>query len=359
MAYGEASNAVLNNEASAIQSDEMDDQFVREYMAAVGPGGDFEGFLVDWDMSEEDVIDYLESNPQILPEGYEPHYEGDVGETDGDDRDSGEGSPGWEPEEVGNPLFGSGDSANLTDEQKDEIANNMMGILPAGRVAGVVKKGTSMFSDAMNKLFASKNLKANQLANRGSTGEVVKGASRKLKDSNLRPSITNKTADRYKSMSDRVKTKRAAEAATVAGAGTAMYLAGDMTDDEIVTGHPPVNDPYEKPKTQTRNLKGNRDADGTLISRLGEHNIKVDLDNIAREDDSVGVEEPTGPDMVEAEERPGWKKNPGANWWSVNSKSDYWQTDDGAEEAFELYGEYPSWVKQPEVQELDWSSWFK
>ncbi len=48
MAYGEASNAVLNNEASAIQSDEMDDQFVREYMAAVGPGGDFEGFLVDW-----------------------------------------------------------------------------------------------------------------------------------------------------------------------------------------------------------------------------------------------------------------------------------------------------------------------
>ena len=352
MAYGEASNAVLNNEASAIQSDEMDDQFVREYMAAVGPGGDFDEFLDGWGMSEEEVIYYLESNPQILPEGYEPHYEGDVGETDGDDRDSGEGSPGWEPEEVGNPLFGSGDSANLTDEQKDEIANNMMGILPAGRVAGVVKKGTSMFSDAMNKLFASKNLKANQLANRGSTGEVVKGASRTLKDSNLRPSIPNKTADRYNSMSDRVKNQNAfgvGYTGLAAGLVANRLLQDDTDDGEIVTGHPPVNNPYEKPKTQTRNLKGNRDEEGSLI----------DLNKIAREDDSVGVEEPTGPDMVEAEERPGWQKNPGANWWSVNSKSDYWQTDDGAEEAFELYGEYPSWVKQPEVQELDWSSWFK
>jgi hypothetical protein len=331
MAYSEASNAVLNNEASVIQRDEMDDQFVREYMAAVGPGGDFEGFLVDWDMSEEDVIDYLESNPQILPEGYEPHYEGDVGETDGDDRDSGEGSPGWEPEEVGNPLFGSGDSANLTDEQKDEIANNMMGILPAGRVAGVVKKGTSMFSDAMNKLFASKNLKANQLANRGSTGEVVKGASRTLKDSNLRPSIPNKTADRYKSMADALKKKRATQVGTTAAAATAIGLSGNRNKDgDFIEAASDTQDMMEQDWEMEQ-----------------EDTPKIDLNKIAREDDSVGVEEPTGPDMVEAEERPGWKKNPGANWWSVNIESPYWQTDEGAEEAKEIYGEYPSWVKQP------------
>jgi len=233
-----------------------------------------------------------------------------------------------------------------------------MGVDPttAAVIGAVATKKPGMLT---NKLFAGKKLKANQLKNRGAEGPVVQGASRTLKESNLRPSIKNKTADRYKSMSDRVKTKRAAEAATVAGAGTAMYLAGDMTDDEIVTGHPPLTDPYEKPKTQGRDLKGNRNEQGDFISRLGEHNIKVDLNKIARGDDEVGVDEPTGPDMVEAEERPGWKKNPGANWWSVNSKSDYWQTDDGAEEAFELYGEYPSWVKQPEVQELDWSSWFK
>jgi hypothetical protein len=229
-----------------------------------------------------------------------------------------------------------GKFAELTDEQMDNIQN----FIPVARVGKVVQAGKSMFNDAMNKLFASSKLKANQIANRGSAGEVVKGASRKLKDSNLRPSITNKAADKYSKMANKVKADNATK--VVAGT-TAATILGTGINNAI----------------QSRNLQGNRDADGNLISRLGKHNIKVDLDKIAREDEAVGVEEPTGPDMAEAEERPGWEQKPGATWWSVNSESPYWQTDDGAEEAFELYGEYPAWVKQDEVQEVDWSSWFK
>jgi hypothetical protein len=304
---------------------EMDDQFVREYMAAVGPGGNFNEFLDDWGMSEEEVIDYLEANPQLLPEGFDSQYEGDIPE-DGDDRDIDLSMP----EGLKFP--------SLTDEQIDNIQN----FIPAARLGKVVNAGKSMFGDAMNKLFASSKLKANQLANRGATGEVVKGASRKLKASNLRPSINNKTADRYKSMSDKVKTKRAAEAATVAGAGTAMYLAGDTPEDgESMV----ISKQISEPKTQSRNLKGNRDTDGSLI----------DLNKIARADRDVGVEEPTGPDMPETMGNQfGYHKQEGQNFWTVNNDDAYWDTHE--------MGTGDAWSDadlKEVVQELDWSSWFK
>jgi hypothetical protein len=327
---------------------EMDDQFVREYIDAIGAGGNFNEFLSDWGMSEEEVIDYLETNPQLLPEGFESHYEGDVGETDRDDRDD-EGilPEGILPSEIikdspANVIDLSmpedGKFAELTDEQIDNIQN----FIPAARLGKVVKAGKSMFGDAMNKLFSSKALKTNQLTKGGKVGQRIEPGtiSKNVAGTGLKPSVKQGTVDRYNKMADAVKKKRAIELGTTAAVATAIGLSGNRNkdgdfieaDDNIIYGHPELAEIEED---------------------------KIDLNTIAREDDSVGVEEPTGPDMVEAEERPGWKKNPGANWWSVNSKSDYWQTDDGAEEALDMYGEYPSWVKQPEVQELDWSSWFK
>jgi len=329
MAYGEASNAVLNNEASAIQDErgyqtemEMSDEEMDKLLEYLDKNG-LEATAEAWGMTPEEVYDIYPAMELL------------------DSKENDESSKA-----IDLSMPEDGKFAELTDEQIDNIQN----FIPAARLGKVVKAGKSMFGDAMNKLFSSKALKTNQLTNRGSTGEVVKGASRKLKDSNLRPSITNKTADRYKSMSDRVKTKRAVELGTAGTAATLIGLSGD--DDEIVTGHPPVNDPYEKPKTQSRNLKGNRDEEGNFI----------DLNKIAREDDTVGVEEPEGDDMPEYKDNVpetmgnqfGYHKREGQNFWTVNNDDPYWDTH--------VMGTGDAWSDadaKEEVQELDWSSWFK
>jgi len=48
--------------------------------------------------------------------------------------------------------------------------------------------------------------------------------------------------------------------------------------------------------------------------------------------------------------KPGWKMAEGTNWWSVDEKDPYWQTKRGYEEAINLYGTKPSWVKEPSLE---------
>ena len=49
-------------------------------------------------------------------------------------------------------------------------------------------------------------------------------------------------------------------------------------------------------------------------------------------------------------EKPGWEMAEGTNWWSVNEKDPYWQTKRGFEEAMNLYGTKPSYVKEPSLE---------
>jgi len=49
-------------------------------------------------------------------------------------------------------------------------------------------------------------------------------------------------------------------------------------------------------------------------------------------------------------EKPGWEMAEGTNWWSVDEKDPYWQTKEGFEEAMNLYGSKPSWVKEPSLE---------
>ncbi len=206
---------------------------------------------------------------------------------------------------------------------KDDVKLGGLGIDPA--LLGVVDPGKKfkavggMVSDfarnLANKLMASKKLKANQVKKRGSEGEVVKGASRKLKDSNLRPSIPDKTAGRYKSMTDKVKKDRAVKAGTTAAAATAIGLSGD------------------------------RDADGNLIpigkSFSGGSTFK------GYPEERRAREEPRGNQF-------GYHKKEGQNFWTVNNDDSYWDTH--------VMGTGDAWsdadVKKAPAKELDWSSWF-
>jgi hypothetical protein len=46
-------------------------------------------------------------------------------------------------------------------------------------------------------------------------------------------------------------------------------------------------------------------------------------------------------------EKAGWSMEEGSNMWSVNEKDPYWKTQEGFDEAMDLYGKKPAWVKEP------------
>ena len=56
---------------------------------------------------------------------------------------------------------------------------------------------------------------------------------------------------------------------------------------------------------------------------------------------------------------PGFHKNPGANFWTADNDSGFWQTDAGVDKARETWGEgsLPSFVKQPKQKEIDIQAW--
>ena len=46
-------------------------------------------------------------------------------------------------------------------------------------------------------------------------------------------------------------------------------------------------------------------------------------------------------------EKAGWSMEEGSNMWSVDEKDPYWKTQEGFDEAMDLYGKKPAWVKEP------------
>ena len=54
---------------------------------------------------------------------------------------------------------------------------------------------------------------------------------------------------------------------------------------------------------------------------------------------------------VEPSEKPGYMMAEGTNFWSVNTDDPYWDTEEGYQEALELYGTSPAWSSRPMEQE--------
>ena len=134
-------------------------------------------------------------------------------------------------------------------------------------------------------------------------------------------------------------------------------------------------------------LRGQRDEDGNLIPALDEQmagftgNVpteemiedeipvipatvlasQVETDEDVETDERPDVEsdkrrfggidrEEGRAESVESEargEKAGWEMAEGGNTWSINEKDDYWKTEEGFDEAMNLYGQKPSWLKEP------------
>ena len=56
---------------------------------------------------------------------------------------------------------------------------------------------------------------------------------------------------------------------------------------------------------------------------------------------------------VEPSEKPGYMMAEGTNFWSVNTDDPYWDTEEGYQEALELYGTSPAWSSRPMEKEND------
>jgi len=50
-------------------------------------------------------------------------------------------------------------------------------------------------------------------------------------------------------------------------------------------------------------------------------------------------------------EKPGYMMAEGSNFWSVNTDDPYWDTEQGYQEAVNLYGTSPAWSSRPMEQE--------
>jgi uncharacterized protein (DUF2147 family) len=80
-----------------------------------------------------------------------------------------------------------------------------------------------------------------------------------------------------------------------------------------------------------------------------EEDAKISKDAAKDLDEDSGRSKPVKMENLRGE-KPGFVMADGTNWWSVDEKDDYWQTKEGHKEAMKLYGQKPSWVKEPSLE---------
>jgi len=110
-----------------------------------------------------------------------------------------------------------------------------------------------------------------------------------------------------------------------------------------------------------------KDFEDTGIPVVQRKVIQVEEDDIPVEEDDIETDERTDAESenrrfggidreegraesVESDargEKAGWEMAEGSNMWSINEKDDYWKTQEGFDEAMNLYGQKPSWLKEP------------
>jgi len=92
------------------------------------------------------------------------------------------------------------------------------------------------------------------------------------------------------------------------------------------------------------------DKDEAGSKGLPKYQRDMDKDADGRKKDTDGRRKATEIENLRGE-KPGYKKGD-SDYWSVNEKDDYWKTEEGYEEAVNLYGKRPSWLKEKDVGTL-------
>tara|TARA_R110002051_G_scaffold243312_1_gene303379 strand:- start:34 stop:1119 length:1086 start_codon:yes stop_codon:yes gene_type:complete len=93
------------------------------------------------------------------------------------------------------------------------------------------------------------------------------------------------------------------------------------------------------------------DEDGSIVDAIVTdpiHGVQAQVD---KEKDTGGRNKRTEIENLRGE-KAGWEMKEDSNFWSVNEKDPYWKTQEGYDEAVDLYGKKPSWLKDQDVGTL-------
>lgn len=302
---------------------EMEQQFIDEFMDAY-QNDDMATFAENWGMTVEEAMeaakDYYPLQEMMEPKIPEISMEGI--------------NPEWESEGITSEMIPGesavGDAITWLAEKAGvppEAALLMAGV--TGKDPKKVKKGAEgLFTPKMTKkgLPDKRGSKSGEVVEgtKGGSGvpvgDVKKGGFPSTKQTGV--TTTGKGKQAKLGLTDKNKREAIAGTATGIGAVTALNLLGDRDEDGSLKV---AALPKEEPKKE-----------------------KVDLNKIAREDRSVGEENPWEGNQL------GYHKRPGQNFWTVDDTDPYWDTHE--------MGTGSPWEEaEPKqvVQEFDFSKWFK
>jgi len=282
-------------------TDEMNEQFIQEYITA-SETGNFKQFAENWGLTVEEAHETAKQFPaleQVMP-------------SEGSNEVMDMNSDSFKPDYTATAKYEGPGKDDVTIDTSGDIDATLLGMVgPQGKVK--VAKG--MF-DAGKKLMSTKGGKVSDLLMK--PPGIGKGVAKK---------VVKKPA---KVASEKAMQKQLGKAIGTAGIATAIGLSGNRNKDgDFVEA--PVTDQGEEFYTEPTQPKP-----------------KVDLNEIARNDHSVGEENPW------VTNQHGYHKRPGQNFWTIDDSDPYWDTHEmGTGNAFE-----GSALKEAPRKELDWSSWF-
>jgi hypothetical protein len=294
MAYGEASNAVLNNEAGAVQgeiSDILRDEII-DFLAT----NDLKATSEEFGISEEDLVNDYEINDMI--EYYKEQR--DEAPTEGVDQSLNED---FVPDYTATAKYEGPGRDEVTITEADlEMDPNLVNMVGATGKANALK---GMFSRAASKV------------PRAGKAVQVTPKDKFTSSANSKHIVKNKNFDK-------AKPKEVTKDAAMSNARKAeLTTAGGLT-----TG---------------LGLMGNRNKDGDFV--------KVDL---GRPEPILIDEVPQETTPETMGNQYGYHKQEGQNFWTVNNDDAYWDTHEmGTGDAWS-----DAEVKKAPAKELDWSSWF-
>jgi len=99
-------------------------------------------------------------------------------------------------------------------------------------------------------------------------------------------------------------------------------------------------------------------SDQKVVSELEAKSMPIPLEKLMKGKGMLNSKQELRPEgketqsiEVEPSEKPGYMMAEGTNFWSVNTDDPYWDTEEGYQEALELYGTSPAWSSRPMEKE--------
>jgi hypothetical protein len=158
-------------------------------------------------------------------------------------------------------------------------------------------------------------------------------------------------------MAEQVTTISEPKSMPVRERGNAMNLSGVEIEEKVEEVKPKLSDVTDAQPMNIPGIDLSKDddveevEDGSLIDAIVKDPENQRVQAPEKEKDTGGRRKATEIKNLRGE-KAGWEMAEDSNFWSVNEKDPYWKTQEGYDEAVNLYGKKPSWLKEKDVATL-------